>query len=119
MQGQKMTVWSTKFALTQGIVKRNVIECLDYTGKPYPEGMVEVLRDDESDVYTQCTFCYLHGLGKDYHLTQKDAILRTLQVAKKNQQALQKKINKLDDQIIKWREELLIIGNGADAKPQI
>lgn len=111
MQGQKMTVWSTRYAMTQGIVKRDVIECLDHTGKPYPNGMVEVLRkesnvDDEYGVYTPCITHYLHGLGKDYHLTQKDAILRTLQVAKKNRQALQKKINKLDDQVTKWCEEL-------------
>ncbi len=104
MHGKKMTVWSTKYALTAGIEQLDVIECLDHAGNPMSaSGMVEVVNKGGS-------FCttYLHGLGKDYHLTKKGAILRTLQVAKKNQQALNNKIKKIADTIDKLEKDLLV-----------
>lgn len=77
-----MRVWITKYALTQGIIEKEVRE----GGKGF-EGMIVT-----KDKYPAC----FHGEGKEWHRTKESAIKEAEEMRKKKIESLKKQIKKLE-----------------------
>ena len=82
-----MKVWITKYALTQGIFERDVEQ-----SKENPS-MVTYQQDKSS--YSE----YYHGEGRDWHLTQTDAVKRANEMREKAIASAEKKIATLKEMI--------------------
>jgi hypothetical protein len=77
-----MKIWNTKYCLTDGITEHEVNKCTS-------RGMVEISKD------SQAFATYLHGEGKEWHRTEKEAIERANEVKIKKLKSLDKQVKKI------------------------
>jgi hypothetical protein len=93
-----MKVWSTKYALSpnEGIKEVEVEECFQSA----PE-MVRVLNSGYG--------YYLHGQGREWHLTEMSALEKGIVMADKKMASLKKQIEKIRIQQAKWKNREDII----------
>ena len=78
-----MKVWITKYALTDGILEKECVECGNGT-----DGMI---REKENSYPV-----YYHGEGKDWHRTKESAIKKAEEMRQKKIENLKKQIKKLE-----------------------
>ena len=78
-KNKKYTIYVTKYALTQGIQKKEV----------YYSGISEMMCDCEN------RGAAYHGGGDDWHFNRHDAILTAEKMRQKKLISLEKKINKI------------------------
>lgn len=83
MRQELITVWITKYALSQGILKREA-------ETTHRDGMV-VIREQFPT--------YFHGEGKEWHRTRESAIARVAIMKKGKIASLKKSLAKLDKEI--------------------
>lgn len=81
-QGTKLTVWISKYALSQGIYSVEVIDCFDISP--------DMVRDGRKEYSTQ----FYHG--GDWHRTREEAVSRAEQIRSKKIASLKKQIEKLE-----------------------
>lgn len=84
-----MKIWDTKYALTVGIVEREVESCETPDGQC--KGMVSFHTGTN-----QTGANYLHSSLKEWHVTEDDAIKRALEMAAKKLVSIQKKAKKIE-----------------------
>lgn len=85
---ERMQIYSTKYALTDGIVEKEVRDVGD--------GMVEVL---EGYGY------YLHGEGKEWHRTWESAVARAEEMRHKKIKSVEKQLEKLKNMKFEKKSE--------------
>ena len=78
-----MKIWSTKYALTKGILEHDAQECSD--------GMVRILAE-----HSLHPVAYLHGEGKDWHRTFESAQQRAEDMRVAKVASLRKSIKQLE-----------------------
>ena len=75
-----MKVWITKYALTSGILEKEV--------KDFGDGSVREIENSFP--------IYYHGEGKEWHRTKESAIAKAEEMRKKKIASLKKQIEKLE-----------------------
>lgn len=75
-----MKVWITKYALTSGILEKEV--------KDFGDGSVKEIENSFP--------IYYHGEGKEWHRTKESAIAKAEEMRKKKIASLKKQIEKLE-----------------------
>lgn len=81
-----MKVWITKYALTQGIIEKEVYDdCL----KTDPSG-------NKISVKLNGFITYFHGLGNEWHKTKESAIAKAEEMRQKKIASLKNQIEKLE-----------------------
>lgn len=78
-EGPFLTVWITKYALTQGVFMSTVVDVED--------GMVKVV---DADVST-----YFHGEGRDWHRTEENARKRFEEIKIAKLKSLNRQVKKI------------------------